>query len=283
MDTAGSTDTAPGGLAYGRGRGPLAVAHRGGAGLAPENTFAAFDRSHALGIRYLETDLRSTSDGVCVAFHDERLDRVTDGRGRLSERTWADLSRLRVAGGARVPSFAELLEAFPHARFAVDVKDAGVIRPLAELLRRTGAAERVCVGGAWDGWLNELRERTGPALASALGWRGLSVLLACARAGVAPPRAVLAGSFVHVPVRVAGRPVFSERVAQAAHGLGLRVLVWTVDKPAVMHRLLDAGADGVITDRPDLLREVLVARGSWPAMGTGSLASASDLTGTARH
>lgn len=261
-------------MAYGAGTGPIAVAHRGGAGLAPENTLAAFARSYALGIRYLETDLRTTSDGVCVAFHDERLDRVTDGRGPLSRRSWAQVSRLQVAGGGGVPRLVDLLDAFPDARFTVDVKDVGVIRPLAELLRRTGAAERVCVAGAWDGWLRELRERTGPALATALGWRSLSALVACARAGVRPPRSLGPGSFVHVPLRLHGLPVFSERVAEIAHGLGLRVLVWTVDEPTWMHRLLDCGADGVITDRPDLLREVLVARGQWPAMGTGSVVPA---------
>lgn len=227
----------------------------------------AFERSYALGIRYLETDLRTTSDGVCVAFHDEALDRVTDGRGPLSQRTWAEVSRLRVSGGSRVPRLGELLDAFPDARFTVDVKDTGVIPALARELRRAGAAERVCVAGAWDGWLRDLRERAGPGLTTALGWRGLSTLVACARAGVRPPRALLGGSFVHVPVRLAGVQVFSDRLVDMAHTLGLRVLVWTVDEPALMHRLLDAGADGVITDRPDLLREVLVARGQWPAMG----------------
>jgi glycerophosphoryl diester phosphodiesterase len=92
------------------------------------------------------------------------------------------------------------------------------------------------------------------------------MLVGCARAGVRPPGSLATGSFVHVPLRLGGLPVFSARLAEQAHDLGIRVLVWTVDEPSTMHRVLDDGADGVITDRPDLLREVLVGRDQWPAM-----------------
>ena len=82
------------------------------------------------------------------------------------------------------------------------------------------------------------------------------------------PRPGLASApFAHVPVRLGRVPVFADRVVHMAHDLGVRVVVWTVDDPALMHRLYDAGVDAVITDRPDLLREVLLARGQWPAMG----------------
>lgn len=254
------------GFGYGADAGPWAVAHRGGAGLAPENTMEAFARSYALGVRYLETDLRVTADGACVAFHDETLDRVTDGHGPLRRRTWGEVARLRVGGSGRVPLLGDLLDAFPDARFAVDVKDRRAIGPLADLLRTRGAAERVCVAGAWDSWLGELRERVGPGLVSALGWRSLSTLVGCARAGVRPPGSLVTGSFVHVPLRLGGLTVFSERLVDIAHSLGVRVLVWTVDEPTLMHRVLDRGADGVITNRPDLLREVLLARGQWRPM-----------------
>ncbi|HZI98132.1 MAG TPA: glycerophosphodiester phosphodiesterase family protein [Actinomycetales bacterium] len=251
---------------YGAEAGPWAVAHRGGAGLAAENTMEAFARSYALGVRYLETDLRVTADGRCVAFHDATLDRVTDGSGPIRRRSWADVARLRVGESGRVPLLADLLDAFPDAHFAVDVKDWRVIGPLATVLRDRGAAERVCVAGAWDSWLAELRDRVGPGLVSALGWRSLSTLVACARAGVRPPSGLVTGSFVHVPLRLWGLGVYSARLVELAHSLGVRVLVWTVDEPVLMRRVLDGGADGVITDRPDLLREVLLSRGRWPAM-----------------
>ncbi len=251
---------------YGTDDGPYAVAHRGGAGLAPENTREAFSRSVSLGVRYLETDVQLTADGVLVAFHDERVDRVTDLRGRVDQMPWSTLRTAQVSGGGSVMTLAELLEAFPRMHFAVDLKTSAGIEPLTRVLKETGSVERVCVAGAWDGWLAHLRSSCGPGLRTALGWRSLTTLVACAKAGVRPPVSVATGEFVHVPVSLGRVPIFADRLVRMAADLGVRVLVWTVDEPGLMHRLLDLGVDGVITDRPDLLREVLVQRGQWRPM-----------------
>ncbi|MGX7677831.1 glycerophosphodiester phosphodiesterase family protein [Jatrophihabitans sp. DSM 45814] len=254
-------------LAYGCGSAPLAIAHRGGAGLAAENTLEAFGRSYALGIRYLETDIRVTSDGVVVAFHDANLDRVTDGRGPLRNQNFAGLSKLRVFATDPVPTLAAVLEAFPDAYFTIDLKDEAAIKPLAQVLLRTGATNRVCIAGAWDHWLRQLAaaigSRGGAQITTALGWRDLCRLVASAHTRIAFPGGQLNGSFAHVPLRIGRLPVFGERLIARAHRLGIRVIVWTVDDPAQMHRLLDEGVDGIITDRPDLLREVLLARDEW--------------------
>ncbi|WP_129667328.1 glycerophosphodiester phosphodiesterase family protein [Phytoactinopolyspora endophytica] len=251
---------------YGSDEGFLAVAHRGGAGLAPENTLAAFGRSYALGYRYLETDVRVTSDGVCLAFHDAKLDRVTDGHGLVGRHTWDDVRRLTVRGGSEpVARLDDVLQAFPDARFVIDVKDEAAIESLAAVLRRTSAAGRVCVAGAWDGWLAQLRDAVGPELSCALGWRALVSWLTCARLRIAPPRRLVTGTFAHVPMRLGRVPVFIDRLVAGAHHLGLRLVVWTVDDPDVMRRLILAGVDGIITDRPDLLREVMIAECVWQA------------------
>ncbi|WP_198664324.1 glycerophosphodiester phosphodiesterase family protein [Jiangella endophytica] len=242
----------------------LAIAHRGGAGLAAENTLAAFERSYALGVRYLETDVRITSDGVCLAFHDARLGRVTDGRGLVRRRTWDEVRRLTVLGSEPVARLDDLLAAFPDARFVIDVKDEASLEPLSRVLRSANAVERVCLAGAWDGWLAALRADLGPGLSCALGWRSLVSWLACSHGRVAPPRRVANGGFVHVPLRWGRLPIFIDRLVEGAHDLGLRLIVWTVDDPATMHRLINAGVDGIITDRPDVLREVMIAEGRWP-------------------
>jgi glycerophosphoryl diester phosphodiesterase len=248
------------GSQYGTGRGPLAVAHRGGAGLAAENTLDAFARSYALGVRYLETDVRLTADGVCLAFHDATLQRVLGQPGAVR----ATPSRYLRSHG--IPTIAEALHAFPDACFTIDVKDEAAIGPLARVLHETGAAHRVCAAGAWDGWLARLREEVGPELTTALGWRALATLLASAPAGVIPPWWHEPGRFAHVPVRLAN--LLSRRLLTRAHTLGVRVIVWTVNEPSRMHRLLDTGVDGIITDRPDVLREVLIARDQWTAPGS---------------
>lgn len=252
-------------MAYGAGPLPLAVAHRGGAALAPENTLAAFERSAGLGFRYLETDVRLTADGQLVCFHDATLERVTGLRGPVRRHTLAQLRSARVGGREPVPTLREALEALPSASFTVDLKDRSAITPLAELLRDRGVRDRVCVAGAWDEWLEELRGRV-PGVCTALGWRSLGALVASARAGMPCARRFATAEFAHVPVRLGKVPVFAERLVDGAHRIGVRVVVWTVDDPVAMRRLLDAGVDGVITDRPDVLREVLVARGQWPAM-----------------
>jgi glycerophosphoryl diester phosphodiesterase len=259
-----SWDVRIGHPSYREQRGPLAIAHRGGAGLAAENTLEAFSRSYALGLRCLETDVRVTSDGQLVAFHDAGLRRVTGMRGRVSGRALAELVQLPVLGGQPVLPLAALLAAHPDCRFIIDVKDRASIPALAQLLVETGAARRVCAAGAWDSWLLELRERVGPELTTALSWRALTRLVTSSRAarrlaGSDPG----AGCYAHVPLRFGRFPVFADDLVARAHDAGIKVIVWTVNEPATMHRLLDCGVDGVITDRPDLLREVLISRGQW--------------------
>ena len=243
---------------------PLVVAHRGGARVAPENSLEAFAAALRLGVTALETDVRVTADGVLVAFHDEHLDRVTDLRGRLDATPWERVrrARLRVDGvprEGRVARFEDVLAATGDAFLAVDVKVPAAVRPLAAVLRRHGAAHRVCVAGAWDGRLAAVRAQTGADLTSALGWRAVSVLVGCARAGLGVPRG-LGGdaSFVHLPLRLGGRdlladPVLRARVVDRATDLGLRVVAWTVDEPGTVGTLLADGVSGVITDRPDMV------------------------------
>lgn len=234
-------------------------------GLAPENTLAAFGRATALGVRYLETDVHTTRDGHLVCFHDATLRRVTGLPGRIRDLDLAAVRRLRVGGTEPVPTLAEAMAAYPDSGFAVDLKDERSIEAMAQLLREHPAwAARLCVAAAWSRWLARLQDEV-PGVTTALGWRSLTTLVAWSRGGVRPPAAVARGAFAHVPLRLGGLPVMAEAVVARAHDLGIRVVVWTVDEPDTMHRLLDTGVDGLITDRPDLLRDVLIARGQWSA------------------
>ena len=247
--------------------GPCPVAHRGGAALAPENSLAAFSRAHALGFRYLETDLQLTADGVCVAFHDRSLRRVLGVPGTVRQTGWAQLRALRFQGES-VPTLDELLETFPDACFMMDLKDPEVLDPVLEVLRRHRAVDRVCLAGATDRLLSAARDRAGPGLSTSLGWESV-VRLACAaragsrlgRLGGFLPRA----EFVHVPRHYGVLPVYCRRLVAMAHDLGLQVMAWTIDEAPVITALLDEGVDGIITDRPDVLREVLIARDAWTA------------------
>jgi glycerophosphoryl diester phosphodiesterase len=254
-------------MTYGEGTGPWAIAHRGGAALAQENSLAAFALASALGLRYLETDVRVTCDGHLVCFHDDTLERVTSASGPVRWKSLRELRTLRINGVEPIPTFDEALDAFPNQCFTVDPKDQDAIEPLVRSLRREGVATRVCIAGAWDGWLGQVHSQV-PEVTTALGWRSLTALLLCARTGVRPPKALATAPFAHVPVKLGRVPIFVERVVEMSHDIGVRVVTWTVDEPLVMRRLLDAGVDAIITDRPDVLREVLVSRDQWAPMAS---------------
>lgn len=258
---AGAMD-APVAAGYGVDPGPWVVAHRGGAGLAFENTLEAFQRSVALGVRYLEVDARATSDGVCVALHDADLHRVAGVRAQVANLEWNALSRTPLRTGAPVLRVDTLFEAFPEARFMVDLKDRRAIPALSKAVRSPGLRARVCLAGADDDVLSDAVAVLGPGVQAAMGWRSAGRLAVAARFGTRP-RGVVRAPFVHVPLRLRRVPVFAGRLVAMAAELGARVLVWTVDDARDMHRLLDAGVAGIITDRPDVGREVLLARGVW--------------------
>ena len=240
--------------------GPLAIAHRGGAGDWPENTMPAFAGAVALGYRYVETDVHVTSDGVVLAFHDDRLDRVTDRTGAIAELPYAEVARARVDGVEPIPLLEELLGTWPELRVNIDPKHDEVVEPLATVLRRTGATERVCVGAFSDRRLARLRAMLGPGLCTSLGPAAVARLRA---ASLGLGRVEPDGCCVQVPPRAKGLPLVDRRFVAAAHEAGLDVHVWTIDEPVEMRALLDLGVDGIMTDRPSVLREVLVARGEW--------------------
>ena len=240
---------------------PIPFAHRGGAGDWPENTLRAFAGAVALGYRYVETDVHATADGALVAFHDDVLDRVTDGRGAIAALPWSTVRQARV-GGEPIPLLEEILGTWPELRVNIDAKQDGSVRPLLETLRRTNAWERVCIGAFSDARLAAVRRLSGDRVCTTLGPWAIRRLWF---AGYGVPVGPLAGACVQVPVRRGRVTVITPRFLRAAHRRGLQVHVWTVDERAEMERLLDLGVDGIMTDRPAVLKEVLVRRGRWTA------------------
>jgi len=247
--------------------GPVPIVHRGGAGEALENSASAFARAIDLGYMYVETDVQATADGVLLAFHDRSLDRVTDGRGKISELPYSKVARARIGGREPIPLLADLLADFPTVRFNIDAKHPATLRPLAEVLTRAGALDRVCLASFSDRRLRWLRSALGPGICTALGPREVGQLKRSLHAGGARPlpRTALC---VQVPPRLGPLPLVDTAFNARAHELGLVVHVWTIDRAAEMDRLLDLGVDGIMTDRPEVLREVLTRRGAWPAAGS---------------
>ncbi|HEU4949086.1 MAG TPA: glycerophosphodiester phosphodiesterase [Kribbella sp.] len=242
--------------------GPIAMAHRGGAlhpdNVGYENSMHAFAHAVGLGYRYLETDLHATRDGVVVAFHDDRLDRVTDRSGVVSELPWSEVSKARINGHEPIPLLADLLDRWPDVRLNLDIKADNCVEPAATVLQKLDAIDRVCVSSFSQKRVRRIRRLLGERLATGFGYREVALLRFVSFWPVSR-----AGACVQIPDRYGRLKVLTPGLIRRAHAAGRQVHAWTVDDPVAMRRLLDAGVDGIITDRTDLLRDVLIDRGEW--------------------
>lgn len=221
----------------------------------------AFEGAAALGYRYMETDAHVTADGVCLAFHDDRLDRVTDRTGLIAELTYDEVRTALVDGREPIPLLEDLIGAFPDARINIDTKADASVDAVAAVVQRTGSIDRVCVGSFSDARTERIRAILGPRLCTSLGPKGTAILRG-ASYGLPGSRRV-EGACAQVPHRMKGVTIVDERFVAKSHALGLQVHVWTIDEPDEMNELLDLGVDGIMTDRPPVLKHVLTERGSW--------------------
>lgn len=242
---------------------PVAMPHRGGAIEHVENTMPAFEACLALGYRYLETDVQVTADGVLVAFHDPVLDRVTDRTGRVDSLPWQEVRTALIGGRAPVVRLEDLLGAWPDVRYNLDIKAAGVLAPLVRAVRRLRVEDRICLASFSDARIAAARRVFGPDVCTSLGPRGVAALRLSAYSPRAAGLVHVQAGCAQVPLQLGGRALVDERFLAAAHARGLQVHVWTVDTEEDATQLLDLGVDGLMTDRPAMLRAVLKARGEW--------------------
>jgi len=244
---------------------PLVFAHRGGAGLAPENTMAAFDGGAALGADGLELDVRLSRDGVAVVLHDRTLERTTNLRGPVSTLTADELTRadaafhFRQGGGAPlrgsgigVPTLAAVLARHRDLRIIIELKEntSALAAAVVQVVRAHDAVERVCLGSFGRRVLRAARAIE-PAIATSAA--RVEVRWALYRSWVrwSPRRPAYDG--FQVPERSGATRVVSPRFIETVHRAGLAVQVWTVDDETDADRLLDWRADALISDRPDII------------------------------
>lgn len=255
--------------------GFAALAHRGfarpgGVDNGLENSLAAFAAAVDLGYSYVETDAHGTRDGVAVALHDESLDRTTDAAGLVADLPWNTVREARIGGTEPVPRLDDLLGTWPGLRVNIDVKADSGVAPVADAVEHAKAHDRVCVTSFSPARRRATLARLSRPVATSAGRGEVARFLAGARARVMPfaRHALRDVGALQVPVTdrvpVAGRLTVVDAVTvRAAHRAGKQVHVWTIDDAAEMHRLIDLGVDGIVTDRADVLKDVLIARGIW--------------------
>ena len=250
-------------------RTPVALAHRGGSLYAPnlglENTMTAFGNAVGLGYTHLETDVHVTRDGKLVAFHDTDLDRVSNAHGRIRDLPWSEVSHAEVGDGGHVPLLTDVLDAWPDVNLNIDLKAPGTADPLWRLIEERGLHDQVCVGSFSQRNISHFRRLSHGTVATAASQVGTAL----ARFGPQVLTAVFrtpADVFQVPPViPLRGRPVriVTAQLVETAHRYGKQVHVWTIDDADEMRRLLDLGVDGLVSDRIDVLKDVLVERGVW--------------------
>lgn len=243
------------------------MAHRGFSRDGLENSMAAFRDAVALGYTFLETDVHTTADGVLLLFHDETLDRVTDGRGRISRLSAEAVAQARIGGTEPIPLFEDLVTEFPDVRLNLDVKDWNSVATVAAAIERHGLHDRVLIASFSDRRRRAVLRRLSRPAASSAGMASIAlfVLLGPVLPDVllrrAAARTLRGVHALQVPVRYGAVTVVTSGFVRRAHRNGLQVHVWTINEAAEMHRLLDLGVDGIVTDRADILKAVLSERG----------------------
>ena len=258
----------------------LNYAHQGGAREGPSSTLVAMRRALDAGAHALELDVHCTADGAVVVCHDETVDRTTDGTGRIADLTLADLRKLDNAywwrpgevvdhetgpwplrgEGHGIPTLEEVLDAFPGTFLNLDIKETtGYERRVAEVLQAFGRTHDVIVASFHDEATDRFREVV-PDVCTSAGTAATAAFFFAVREGrTAPPMPHVA---LQVPPSHEGTVIVDEAFVDAAHAAGVAVHVWTIDEPDEMRRLMALDVDGIMTDRPSVLAEVLRAHGA---------------------
>ncbi|MCR6712178.1 MAG: glycerophosphodiester phosphodiesterase [Demequina sp.] len=242
-----------------------ALAHRGFSREGLENSMAAFAAAVDLGYQFVETDAHGTRDGVAVALHDASLDRTTDSKGNVADLPWSVVKEAKIGGVEPVPLFEDLLGTWPHLRVNVDVKAVSGIEPIANAIERTKSHDRVCVASFSAARRRATVKLLSRPVATSAGTGEFGRFWAGAGVGLSGRRPIAHVDALQVPWKVGRTTVLARRHIDRAHGEGRSVYVWTINEPADMETLLDMGVDGLVSDRADLLKDVLIARGRWLA------------------
>lgn len=248
----------------------LVLAHAGGKHLRPDNTLLAFDHAVGLGADVIETDLQLTADGVPVLNHDSTVDARTDGSGRVDEHTLDELKALDAAyhwsppggnghpyrgEGLEIPTLDEALAAHPDCRWNVELKGTvDDVEPFCRVVRDRGMTEQV-LAASFTPILADVRDAC-PGVATSAHRNEVVRFLVASRLGLEATYDAPARAF-QVPRRTSGVRVLTEGFVEAAHDRAMDVHAWTINERAALRRLADLGADGLITDRPDLALSVL--------------------------
>ena len=231
--------------------------HRGGDEEKTENTLEAFQYSSDLGFVFMETDVQSTLDGKVVIFHDETLERVAGINKKVSQLTFQEIKKIDLINGGKIPSLEETLASFPNLRFNIDIKVDSAVKETLKIIKQNNAFDRVCLAAFSTKRLNLIRRLAGPELCSSMGQAEIVRLLLNS---FGLKLRISSGLCAQVPVSQFGITIVSNRFVKKVHALNKLIHVWTIDEKEEMFRLIDLGVDGLMTDKPTVLKKAMLER-----------------------
>ena len=246
---------------------PIRLAHRGSRLLWPENTLTAFQGAADHNCIYIETDLHVTKDNIIVTFHDDRLDRLTNGSGPINDWLWKDLKQLDAAHNFKpndgfpmrnknigIPTLEEAMKTFPNLMFNLDLKQPGIEEIVANFIKTNNYEDRILIASSVDSRTKKCRNLLNNTIATSTGTLETTLFLLTSRLKQAPNSKANA---LQVPLNLKGIQVVDKKFIDTAHKIGLQVHVWTINDESTMKKLLNLGVDGIVTDRIDLLNKVI--------------------------
>ena len=222
--------------------------HRGDTSIFLENTIEAFQSAVSLGYLYLETDLRETSDGKIITFHDPNLKRITGANITISETKFSDIRMRRLPSRETIPTIDELLEEFPDSFFNMDLKVNQIEEKVLKKINSHNALERVCLGSFNSKVIKKINSLE-PKILTSMGISQVIMYKFFQKKNIS--------KLIQIPTRWNGIKVITKKFIDRLHNDGLKVHVWTVNKETEMQSLIDLGVDGIMTDNASGLIKVM--------------------------
>ncbi len=228
-------------------------AHRGGSIEAPENTIESFEYSIELGSSYIETDVQLSSNGIPYIFHDDDLKRLF-GKNIIFNSLHSDqIDELILFDKYKIPTLESTLQKFPDTLFQIDVKTDEVVLPTMEVIKKTNSTDKVCIASFSSKRLKQVHNLY-PEICLSMGpFEVMKLLLA----SFGLYRKKVPGNCLQIPIYQYGIKLVTKRFINYIHSIGLKIHVWTINDEDTMQRLIDLGVDGIITDRPKTLKDLL--------------------------
>ena len=233
--------------------GVAVLAHRGGSFESFENTIESFYYSQSLGCKFIETDVQISSDGIPYIFHDETLTRLLGKNDVFSNLDSSEIEDLRIFESHKIPRLDETLQTFPDMYFQIDVKTDEVAMPALEVIHKCRAEDRVCIASFNSSRLSKVNNKY-PEICLSMGPNEVGKMLL---SSFGLYKKTIMGDCLQVPMYYYGIKVVTKRFIDFIHSKGLKICVWTINDEKTFRKLIEMKVDGIITDKPKFLYEVL--------------------------